>query len=64
MGLVAPRLVGLPRPGIEPGSAVASRFFTTEPPGNPCLLLLESMIRAKFYLLKPSLKTLNLIINS
>ena len=28
----------LPRPGIEPVSlALAGRFFTTEPPGKPCL---------------------------
>jgi len=34
----------LPNPGIEPSSpvapALAARFFTTEPPGKPCLLVL------------------------
>ena len=35
-GLLFPSLGGLPDPGIEPKSpALTSRFFTTEPPGNP-----------------------------
>ena len=34
-GLVAPRCVDLPGPGIKPVSpALAGRFFTTEPPGK------------------------------
>ena len=36
LGLVALQHVGAPRSGIEPVSpALASRFFTTEPPGKP-----------------------------
>ena len=36
MGLVAPQHVGSSVPGIEPvSSALADRFFITEPPGNP-----------------------------
>ena len=32
--------VGLPKPGIEPmSSALAGRFFTSEPPGKPELSL-------------------------
>ena len=35
-GLVAPRHVGSPRPGLEPMSpALAGRFSTTAPPGKP-----------------------------
>jgi len=31
-----PFSMGIPDPGIEPRSpALAGRFFTTEPPGNP-----------------------------
>ena len=35
MGLVAPRHVDLPRPGLEPVSpALAGGFLTTVPPGK------------------------------
>ena len=35
-GLPFPSPGDLPHPGIEPvSSALAGRFFTTEPPGNP-----------------------------
>ena len=35
-GLPFPSLGDLPDPGMEPASpALAGRFFTTEPPGNP-----------------------------
>ena len=34
----------LPRPGFEPVSpALAGEFLTPEPPGKPCLLLLDEM---------------------
>ena len=37
IGLPFPTLGDLPNPRIEPRSpALAGRFFTTEPPGNPC----------------------------
>ena len=36
-GLPFPSLEDLPDPGIKPvSSALAGRFFTTEPPGQPC----------------------------
>ena len=39
-GLPFPSPGGLPDPGIKPMSpALASRFFTAEPPGKPCFLL-------------------------
>ena len=38
VGLPFPPPGGLPDPGIEPGSpALASRFFTTKPPGKSLL---------------------------
>ena len=39
-GLPSPSPGDLPHPGIEPASsALAGRFFTTEPPGKPSLLI-------------------------
>ena len=36
----------LPNPGIEPMSpALASGFFTTEPPGEPCIYTLYFVIK-------------------
>ena len=38
-GILQARIGELPHPGIEPESLVlAGRFFTTEPPGMPCLM--------------------------
>ena len=43
-GLVAPRHVDLPRPGLEPASpALADRFSTTAPPGKPPFSLFVSV---------------------
>ena len=48
-GLPFPSPGDLPNPGIEPESpAFAGRFFTTEPPGKPPLLLVESTRRVEF----------------
>ena len=34
----------LPNPGLKPESlALASRFFTTEPPGKPCAKMLNTI---------------------
>ena len=42
MGLVAPRHVDLPRPGIEPKCpALAGGFLTTVPPGKSLGLVLK-----------------------
>ena len=39
---------GLPNPGIEPtSSALAGRFFTTEPPGKPIYLLSKLIIMSQ-----------------
>ena len=39
-GLPFPSLEDLPNPGIKPMSpALAGGFFTTEPPGKPCVLV-------------------------
>ena len=41
-GLPFPPPEHLPSPGIEPTSpALAGRFFTTEPPGNPLVVLYQ-----------------------
>ena len=41
IGLPFPSLEDLPDSGIVPTSpALADGFFTTEPPGKPCLLIL------------------------
>ena len=38
----------LPDPGMEPASpALASRFFTTEPPGKPCNSIILHSIKIK-----------------
>ena len=58
-GLSFPSPGDLPNPGIEPRSpALASRFFTTEPPGKPIVLGVHAINRLliwadggwKFYL--------------
>ena len=47
-GLPCPPPGDLSDPGIEPMSlaspALAGRFFTTEPPGKPCVLLLQGLL--------------------
>ena len=41
-GLVTSRHIDLPRPGIQPvSSALAGRFFTTEPPRKPQPSIIE-----------------------
>ena len=46
----------LPDPGLEPESpALASRFFTTEPPGKPSVYALWVVIPKKSYLLEKTL---------
>ena len=46
----------LPDPGFEPESpALASRFFTTEPPGKPSVYALWVVIPKKSYLLEKTL---------
>ena len=45
-GLLFPSLGELPNPGIKPTSpALASGFFTTEPPGKPVMVVHLSLIR-------------------
>ena len=47
-GLPFPPSGDLPEPGIEPESpALASRFFTTEPPGKPSVYALWVVIPKK-----------------
>ena len=44
----------LPGPGIEPvSSALAGRFFTTEPQGSPIILVFTLRIYSLFSLLSP-----------
>ena len=53
----------LPRPGIEPvSSALASRFFITEPPGEPSLgLLIASDTRTSSKSFQQNQKALTLV---
>ena len=52
MNLVECWRVDLPSPGIEPvvSSALAGRFFITEPPGMPTISFFKEKIRVKIYL--------------
>ena len=46
----------LPRAGMEPASpALIGRFFTTEPPGKPCQVLLKTL---DFFIMKVKLFSL------
>ena len=55
-GLPFPSPGDLPDPAVEPESpALASRFFTTEPPGKPSVYALWVVIPKKSYLLEKTL---------
>ena len=46
----------LPGPGIEPASpTLVGKFFTTEPPGKPCHILLKTL---DFFIIKIKLFSL------
>ena len=49
-GLPFPPPGHLPDPGIEPDSILASRLFTTEPPGKPEESVLSSCFAVVYFL--------------